>query len=80
MILSLMIATTNVSRTTEAIENQRLDVREMVRPGFMSAMASFVIPTSMPSSGLTKMLTLNTAATPANEAASPASGCRPTLR
>ena len=75
-----MSATTTVSRMTEAMENQRFDVSEMVTPGFMSAMASLVIPTSMPSSGLTKMLTLNTAATPANDAASPASGCRPTLR
>ena len=79
MNLSVINETTTVSRRTEAIPNQRFEVRPMDTFGFIRWMASFVIPTRMPSSGLGNRLTLNTAATPANDAASPTSGFRPTL-
>ena len=80
MILSVTTETTIVSTRTEAMPNQRFEVSEIERFGLRIRMASLVTPTRMPSSGLRKMLTLKTAATAENEAASPASGCRPTLR
>jgi hypothetical protein len=75
-----MSETTTVSSSTDAIENHRLAVNEIDWAGLTRLTASLVMPVRMASSGLTKMLTLNTAATPANDAARPASGCRPTLR
>ncbi len=47
--------------------------------GFSRWMASLVISVRMPSSGLISTLTPKAAATPAKEAARPASGWRPTL-
>src|SRR5262245_11126161 len=78
--LSLMSETTTVRSRTDAMENHRLAVNATASAGLTRLTASLVMPVRMASSGLTKMLTLNTAATPANDAASPASGCRPTLR
>jgi len=68
-----------VGLTNDAIENHRFDVSEIDRFGLVRWIASFVRPTRIPSSGLTKMLTLKTAATAAKDAARPTSGLRPTL-
>ena len=78
-IRSVISATTSVIRITEAAENQRFAVSEMLRFGSTMWIASFVIPWRMPSMGTMTTLTRNTAATAANAAASPASGWRPTL-
>ena len=75
-----MTATTTVSSSTETSENQKFAVRSIESAGFVSGMASLVMPVRMPSSGLIRMFTVKTAATPANDAARPASGCRPRLR
>src|SRR6516225_6054090 len=48
--------------------------------GFKRWIASLVISVRIGSIGTIRKLTPNTAATPANAAASPASGCRPRLR
>ena len=68
-----------VSSTTEPIENQTLAARSIDRFGFTSRMASLVISVRMPSTGTISTFTRKAEATAAKAAASPASGCRPTL-
>ena len=57
----------------------RFAARSIERSGSTSALASFVISVRTPSSGVIRKLTPKPAATPANAAAIPASGLRPTL-
>src|SRR5690606_10540495 len=64
MTLSVTNATTNVSMMTETTENQKLAARSIERDGSRMWMASLVISVRIPSSGLMRMFTLNTAATP----------------
>ena len=79
-IFSVINATRTVSSSTDATENQKFAVNSIERDGSRMWIASFVMPVRMPSSGLIRMFTLKTAATPANDAARPASGCLPRLR
>src|SRR5215217_472865 len=74
MTLSVMNETMKVNMMTDATENQKFAVRSMERSGLRMWMASLVISVRMPSSGLMRMLTVNTAATPAKDAARPARG------
>ncbi len=60
--------------------NHRFAVRSIETDGSTRAIASFVISVRTASVGVMRKLTPNPAATPAKAAASPASGCRPTLR
>ena len=76
---SVISAMTMVSMITEAIENQTLAARSIEIAGLTRWIASLVISVRMPSTGTIRMLTRNAAATAAKAAASPASGCRPTL-
>ena len=80
MIRSLTSAMTTVRTRTDAIENRRLAVRSSDIVGLTMWMASLVSSVRTASSGLMIMFTLNAPATAANPTASPASGCRPTLR
>ena len=58
----------------------RFAARSISAFGSTSADASLVISVSTPSSGVIRKFTPKPAATPANAAAMPASGWRPTLR
>ena len=78
-IRSVISATTRPITSTEAAENQRFAVSEMVLFGSTMWIASLVMPVRMPSTGTMKTFTRNTDATAAKPAASPASGWRPTL-
>ena len=68
-----------MTRIVEAIPKYRFAARSIDRFGSTSALASFVISVRTPSSGVIRKLTPKPAATPANAAAMPASGLRPTL-
>ena len=70
---------TTVTKIAEAIPKNRLAARSMLASGPASAAASLVISVSTPSSGVIRKFTPKPAATPANAAAIPASGWRPTL-
>ena len=70
---------TTVTKSAEAIPKNRFAARSISRPGSASAAASLVISVSTPSSGVIRKFTPKPAATPANAAAIPASGLRPTL-
>jgi hypothetical protein len=72
-----MKVSTIVTKIVEAIPKYRLLARSMWFS--LLPLVSFVISTSTPSSGVIRKFTPNPAATPANAAASPASGFRPTL-
>ena len=70
---------TRVTRIVEAMPKYRFAARSIELSGSTSPLASFVISVRTPSSGVIRKLTPNPAATPANAAAMPASGLRPTL-
>ena len=70
---------TNVTKSAEAIPKYRFAARSISASGSASADASLVISVSTPSSGVIRKFTPKPAATPANAAAIPASGLRPTL-
>ena len=70
---------TIVIRIVEAMPKYRFAARSIDRSGSASALASFVISVKTPSSGVIRKLTPKPAATPANAAAIPANGFRPTL-
>ena len=70
---------TRVTRIVEAMPKYRFAARSIELSGSTSALASFVISVRTPSSGVIRKLTPKPAATPANAAAMPASGLRPTL-
>jgi hypothetical protein len=75
-----MKAMITVRNSTEAMENQTLEARPIVRLGSTRRAASLVNSTSTASSGLISMLTVKAPATAAKPSASPASGLRPTAR
>ncbi len=66
--------------TTEAMENQTLAARSMVRVGSTRRIASLVISVRMPSVGTMSTLTRKALATEAKPTARPASGWRPSER
>ena len=72
-----MNVSTNVTKIVEPMPKNRFAARSMWWPP--RRLASFVISVSTPSSGVIRKFTPNPAATPANAAAIPASGLRPTL-
>ncbi len=76
---AVMNVSTIVTKIVEAIPKYRFAARSIDCSGSTSAVASFVISVSTPSSGVIRKLTPKPAATPANAAAMPASGFRPTL-
>ena len=63
----------------EPMPNHRLAVRSIEPSGSTSWIDSLVISVRTASVGVTSRLTPNPPATPANAAAMPANGCRPTL-
>ena len=70
---------TTVRNSVETIPNQRLATRSRLTVGSTSCAASLVMSVTTPSAGVSRMLTANAALTAPNAAATPASGCRPTL-
>ena len=72
------VQTTHMS-SVDAIENQRFAVSVTDCVGATRWIASLVISVRMASVGVMSRFTPNKPATPANAAASPASGCRPML-
>ena len=68
-----------VSMPVDAMPNHRFAVRSIDFDGSTRAIDSLVISVSTASVGVISRLTPNPRATPANAAAMPASGCRPTL-
>ena len=65
--------------SVEPIPNHRLAVRSIDPAGSTRWIDSLVISVSTASVGVTSTFTPKPPATPANAAAMPASGCRPTL-
>ncbi len=74
-----MKLSTSVTNSAEAMPKNRFAARSMCALGSASADASLVISVSTPSSGVIRKFTPKPAATPANAAAIPATGFRPTL-
>ena len=68
-----------MTNSAEAMPKNRFAARSISASGSTSADASLVISVSTPSSGVIRKFTPKPAATPANAAAMPASGLRPTL-
>ena len=80
MIRSVVTAITIVKTMTDTIENHKLAVTAIDIDGLTIWMASLVNSVRTASSGLISILTLKALATLAKPSASPASGCRPTLK